>query len=137
LVRKSGKISHETYRYKCMDKIKTDSKWNMVWGCVKAQQGSEQSLVSSLNETLGSTNYELGGKVQRICFCVVFQGLEWSFSVRRITRSSGKNLSPTFLWYDMDHTEYNTPKILHCGRNVFTKLLPSNNKGIHRQTHRL
>jgi hypothetical protein len=26
LVRKSGKISHETYRYKCMDKIKTDSK---------------------------------------------------------------------------------------------------------------
>jgi hypothetical protein len=42
------------------------------------------------------------------------------------------------LSFDMTRTPWKTlpPTILRCRGNIFTELLPSNDKGIHRQSHR-
>jgi hypothetical protein len=59
-------------------------------------------------------------------------------------RSSGKNLSATFLRYDTDRIENNASNIssiLACvfltAVDVFTESLPSNDRGTQVQTHRL
>jgi hypothetical protein len=53
----------------------------------------------------------------------------------RIARSSGKNSSSTFLRYDTDRVENEACEILLCHGNVFTELLPGNDRGgVHRPT---
>jgi hypothetical protein len=59
------------------------------------------------------------------------------------TRNSGKNELPTFIWYDMDRTANGVSKLFHCclcircRGNISIELLPSNDRGLHIQTHRL
>jgi hypothetical protein len=53
------------------------------------------------------------------------------------TRSSGKNYSSTFPSYDTHCIANDASNNSSLPWEVFTKMLPSNDGGIHRQTHRL
>jgi hypothetical protein len=54
------------------------------------------------------------------------------------TRNTEQNVlgRTTFLWYDTNRTENDVFNNSSLRGNVFTELLPSNDRGIHRQTHR-
>lgn len=50
-------------------------------------------------------------------------------------RSCQKNW-PNSLWYDTNRIEKDTSRIIQCRENIFTALLPRNDRGILRQTNR-
>jgi hypothetical protein len=67
--------------------------------------------------------------------------LLYEVPLNAITRSSGKNWLPTFLWYDMDGIENgasnnsSTVVCIRCHGNRFTELIPSNNRGVYTYRH--
>jgi hypothetical protein len=72
-------------------------------------------------------------------FIMAFRAL---ISLAKIkTRRSGKNCSLTFLWYDTDRMErvqqFYVCACIRCRGDVFTEPLPSNDKRIQMETHRL
>jgi hypothetical protein len=54
----------------------------------------------------------------------------------KLDKSSRKRTTRLFSFHTTWTAQKTSPRILHCRGKVFAKLLPSNVRGIHRQSHR-
>jgi hypothetical protein len=73
----------------------------------------------------------------RINFCSLMEHHILALPLKKIQEREILGRTNRLLCFDATRTAYKTtPPTIHCCGNIYTKLLPNNDRGIHTQTHR-